>query len=124
MSFVANTNEKKTQEDHLEECVEENVEAGDVYSGISAKLINCSQDSIARKFRDGTPVTSTRRNREVHCYDIDVVKHEGQLWTLNNRSLYAARYFDRKVDINVVDLPSNWEDRFTTDDGGTPRLRG
>merc|ERR1712207_48480 len=112
---------KYAQEDHLEDCVEEFVEAGDVYSNIDPHIIRFCQDSISGKFRNGEQVTSKRRDRSIDTYDIDVVKYDGSLWALNNRSLYAARHFHRKVEITIVDLPEDWEDRFTTDAGDTPR---
>ena len=58
-------------------------------------------------------------------YQIDAVIHDGKLYALNNRTLYAAKHFDvvgspTWIRVTIVDKPDDWDhdSRFTTTTGG------
>mmetsp|Transcript_38394 Transcript_38394/g.109566 ORF Transcript_38394/g.109566 Transcript_38394/m.109566 type:complete len:132 (+) Transcript_38394:51-446(+) len=89
-----------------------------------------SQDSIRTEFRDGTRVKSQWGHWMRSSYDIEAMIHNGHLYSLNNRTLYAANHFDKVgnpayLHVTVVEKPCDWKSRFTTKNGGTSiELRG
>ena len=81
--------------------------------------IRYSHDSIGRRFRDGRSISSgSGPDRIEACY------HDGALYTLNNRSLYSAQLSGRKLTVDIVEKPPDWERRYTTTNrGSSVRIR-
>eukprot|EP00929_Paragymnodinium_shiwhaense_P108684 TRINITY_DN75004_c0_g1_i1.p1 TRINITY_DN75004_c0_g1~~TRINITY_DN75004_c0_g1_i1.p1 ORF type:complete len:131 (+),score=7.22 TRINITY_DN75004_c0_g1_i1:79-471(+) len=98
------------------------VQVGETHWMRSRDCLLYSQDSISATFRDGSRLNSQlcHMRRE---YKINAVIHDGHLYALNNRTLYAAKHFDKVgsptwVEVNIVEKPYDWEQRFTTKNGG------
>eukprot|EP00928_Gymnodinium_smaydae_P064888 TRINITY_DN48124_c0_g1_i1.p1 TRINITY_DN48124_c0_g1~~TRINITY_DN48124_c0_g1_i1.p1 ORF type:complete len:130 (+),score=23.66 TRINITY_DN48124_c0_g1_i1:45-434(+) len=105
------------------------VRVGDNFQTRSRDGIRYCQDSIKAEFGNGGRVKS-QLGHWMRDYKIEAVIHEGGLYTLNNRTWFAAKHFDRVgsptwVDVTVVEKPSDWESRFTTtNDGSSIEVRG
>jgi len=70
-----------------------------------------SQDSISARFRDGHEIAERRR---IQQYTISACFHEGELFTLNNRTLYSAIIHNIwPIRVTIVEKPTTWSSRFT-----------
>jgi hypothetical protein len=105
------------------------VTVGDTFWLRARDGIHYSQDSISCVFHDGGRVKS-QWDHWMRNYSLTAVIHAGRLYTLNNRTLYAAKHFDKIgsptwVHVTVVDKPVCWDARFTTkNDGDSIEVRG
>lgn len=71
-----------------------------------------SQDSISSWFRDGQYITGQRQSQQ---YAICACFHEGELFTLNNRTLFSAVIHGIwPIRVTIVEKPSTWSSRFTS----------
>lgn len=86
---------------------------------LQVKDIRYSQDSIHFRFSDtNTPVNFVDPD---DLPTMEVVYHEGDYYTLNNRTLYAWKYSyheEKKIYVDVVKKTHKFWNKFTTDCDG------
>ena len=82
------------------------------YEDVTLCQIRYSQDSIARRFQSGQSIYKT--NYSIDNYpELDCVRYNGDIYTLNNRTLFAMKndlnqYYDT-VTVRIVKKPRDWE---------------
>lgn len=91
---------------------------------VNPNAIRFSQEDIAASFKDGRSVKSLidllKTDSKISVKPIRIVEKDGQVFTLDNRRLYA--YQQANVEIPYIKLnriPKDQLDKFTTLNGGT-----